>query len=249
MAEEAGNVIAARGIVKRFGALTVLDGVDVAAAAGEVVAILGASGSGKSTLLRCLNVLETPDRGALQICGENVRLSPPDEEQLRRLRQRAPMVFQHFNLWAHLTALENVAVAPRAVLKLPKREARELAAEMLRKVGVAERAGHYPSQLSGGQRQRVGIARALAMSPAAILFDEPTSALDPELVGEVLRVMRKLAEEKVTMLIVTHEIGFARELSDKIVFLERGRIAAAGPPSILDSPEHERLRRFVNGGE
>ncbi len=249
MADKTDLIIDARGIVKRFGGVTVLDGADVSAAAGEVVGILGSSGSGKSTLLRCLNVLEIPDGGTLSVCGEKIELSPPDEKQLRHLRRKVPMVFQHFNLWAHLTALENVAEAPRTVLGLSKKAARELAAEMLRKVGVAERAAHYPSQLSGGQQQRVGIARALAMSPSAILFDEPTSALDPELVGEVLRVMRALAEEKTTMLVVTHEIAFARELADKIIFLERGKITAAGPPSILDSPEHERLRKFAAGGK
>lgn len=244
-------IIDARGLVKRFGGVSVLDGADLSARAGEVVAILGSSGSGKSTLLRCLNVLEVPDAGSLSVCGEEVQLHPPDEKQLRRIRQRAPMVFQHFNLWAHMTALENVMTAPRSVLKVGKQQARESALDALAKVGIAERADHYPSQLSGGQKQRVGIARALAMSPAVVLFDEPTSALDPELVGEVLRVMRRLAEEKVTMLVVTHEINFARELADKILFLEKGKIAAQGPPSILDSdaPEHERLRRFIAGGK
>lgn len=242
------NLIEAHGLVKRFGELTVLDGVDLSAKAGEVVGILGSSGSGKSTLLRCLNVLETPDAGSLRVAGEDIQLSPPDETQLRRLRQKTPMVFQHFNLWAHMTALENVMEAPRTVLKMDKKEAHEWAMSMLDKVGAAERASHYPSQLSGGQQQRVGIARALAMSPAAVLFDEPTSALDPELVGEVLRVMRQLAEEKVTMLVVTHEIAFARELSDKVVFLEKGKIAVQGAPSVLDSPDNERLRQFLAGG-
>lgn len=241
-------VIEARGIVKRFGALTVLAGADLTTRAGEVAAVLGGSGSGKSTLLRCLNMLEIPDGGTLRACGEDLHPAPPDERRLLRVRQKMPMVFQHFNLWPHLTALENVMEAPRSALGMGKREAQELAMEMLSKVDVESRAGHYPTHMSGGQQQRVGIARALAMSPAAILFDEPTSALDPELVGGVLRVMRTLAEEKVTMVVVTHEISFARELADTVVFLDKGKIAAAGPPSILDSPEHPRLREFLSAG-
>lgn len=241
-------VIEARGIVKRFGATTVLAGADLTTRAGEVAAVLGGSGSGKSTLLRCLNMLEIPDGGTLRACGEDLHPAPLDERRLLRVRQKMPMVFQHFNLWPHLTALENVMEAPRSALGMGKREARELAMEMLAKVDVESRAGHYPTHMSGGQQQRVGIARALAMSPAAILFDEPTSALDPELVGGVLRVMRTLAEEKVTMVVVTHEISFARELADTVVFLDKGKIAAAGPPSILDSPEHPRLREFLSAG-
>ncbi|MGU9952046.1 MAG: amino acid ABC transporter ATP-binding protein [Gammaproteobacteria bacterium WSBS_2016_MAG_OTU1] len=239
------KIILAQGIVKRYGELTVLDGVDVTAAAGEVICILGSSGSGKSTLLRCLNLLEKPDAGSLCVCGEEVNLAMPDQSQLRRLRQQMPMVFQHFNLWAHMTALDNVMEAPRAVLGMSKAAAQARAMEMLEKVGIGERAMHYPAQLSGGQQQRVSIARALAMSPSVILFDEPTSALDPELIGEVLRVMRRLAEERVTMVIVTHEIAFARELSDKIIFLDGGKIIAEGPPSILESSDNERVRRFL----
>ena len=244
----ADALIEARALVKRFGDLTVLAGVDLCAAAGEVVSIIGASGSGKSTLLRCLNVLEIADEGELCVCGERIQLHPPRAQQLRLLRQRVPMVFQHFNLWAHMTALDNVMAAPRAVRKLSKKAARELALEMLAKVGGAAWAMHYPMQLSGGQQQRVGIARALAMSPSAILFDEPTSALDPELIGEVLRVMRQLADDKVTMIIVTHEIAFAREVSDTVVFLDQGKIVAKGAPAILDAPENVRLQQFLAGG-
>lgn len=242
------NLIEAREIVKYFGDVRVLAGVSLTAAAGEVVSILGPSGSGKSTLLRCINLLDKPDGGTLRVCGERIALDGTDAQQLCRLRSRVPMVFQHFNLWSHLTALDNVMEAPRAVLGLSKPAARERALHMLDKVGVAERAGYYPAQLSGGQQQRVGIARALAMEPQAVLFDEPTSALDPELIGEVLRVLRTLAAEKVTMLMVTHEIAFARELSDKVVFLDKGKIVAEGAAAMLENPDNERLRRFLAGG-
>ena len=225
-----------------------LDGVSLTAAAGQVVSILGPSGSGKSTLLRCLNLLEKPDSGTLRMDGEDIAIDGSDAGQLRRLRSRVPMVFQHFNLWAHLTALDNVMEAPRAVLGLSKREAQQRALHMLDKVGVAERASYYPAQLSGGQQQRVGIARALAMQPQAILFDEPTSALDPELIGEVLRVLRALAADKVTMIIVTHEIAFARELSERVIFLEQGKVVAAGAAAMLENPDNLRLRRFLAGG-
>ena len=240
------TVIEARGLRKCYQEITVLDGVAVRADKGEVISILGPSGSGKSTLLRCLNVLETPDDGVLQVCGENIALRPTVPAQLRRLRTRAPMVFQHFNLWPHLTALDNVAMPPQLALGLTRRAAQSLAAEMLNKVGLGERGNYFPSHLSGGQQQRVGIARALALSPQVILFDEPTSALDPELIGDVLRVMKQLAAEQVTMIIVTHEIDFARELSDRILFLADGEVCVDGTPSEIFSSQHPRLQRFLS---
>ena len=239
-------MVEARGLVRRFGETTVLDGVDLRAAAGDVVSILGSSGAGKSTLLRCLNVLEQPDEGELHLCGEAVALYPPQPSQLQRLRRQAPMVFQHINLWAHKTALQNVMEAPCAALNLSPQESRERALEMLDKVGVAEHAEKFPAHLSGGQQQRVGIARALAMKPAVILMDEPTSALDPECIAEVLQVLRTLAAENTTMLVVTHEIRFALEVSGKIVFLDRGKIAAEGKPDDIRKHEHPQLRRFFD---
>ncbi|MDM5147994.1 amino acid ABC transporter ATP-binding protein [Candidatus Persebacteraceae bacterium Df01] len=236
------------GLVKRFGDTLVLNGVDFQANEGEVVSLLGSSGSGKSTLLRCINLLETPDAGTLQVCGENIIPATATSEQLRRLRTQVPMVFQHFNLWSHMTALANVAEAPQQMLGMTKRQARELALAMLDKVGLAARADYFPTHLSGGQQQRVGIARALAMSPRIILFDEPTSALDPELIGEVLTVMRKLAEEQVTMIVVTHEINFARELSNRVVFLDKGVVCAEGTPEILVTPDNPRLQLFLSHG-
>ena len=247
------SVLAARGIHKSFAATPILSGIDIDADSGEVVAVLGPSGSGKSTLLRCLNFLSPPDEGRLYLHGEEIPLVKkhdgllPAAADLSRLRAQVAMVFQTFNLWPHLTALENVVLPQISTLKKPRREAREAAREALEKVGIGERADHFPAQLSGGQQQRVGIARALAMRPLAILFDEPTSALDPELVDEVLRVMRRLAEEKVTMIVVTHEIAFAREIAQRALFLDGGKVAASGPPAeIMDHPPTERLRRFLS---
>ena len=224
------SVLAARGIHKSFAATPILSGIDIDADSGEVVAVLGPSGSGKSTLLRCLNFLSPPDEGRLYLHGrrnparqKNTTVFCPPAADLSRLRAQVAMVFQTFNLWPHLTALENVVLPQISTLKKPRREAREAAREALEKVGIGERADHFPAQLSGGQQQRVGIARALAMRPLAILFDEPTSALDPELVDEVLRVMRRLAEEKVTMIVVTHEIAFAREIAQRALFLDGGQ--------------------------
>lgn len=246
-------ILAARGIHKSFAETPILRGVDIEAGGGEAVAVVGPSGSGKSTLLRCLNFLSPPGEGRVFLRGEEIELFKkadglsPSAADLARLRAQVAMVFQTFNLWPHLTALENVALPQIATLKKPRREAREAAREALAKVGLAERDGHFPAQLSGGQQQRVGIARALAMRPQAILFDEPTSALDPELVDEVLRVMRRLAEEKVTMIVVTHEIAFAREIARRALFLDGGEVAACGPPSeIFDHPPTERLRRFLS---
>ena len=262
-AQDAGApLLAAHGIVKRFGARTVLHGVSLAAARGEVVALIGASGSGKSTLLRCLNLLESPHAGRIVLAGEALELVPDrrdrdpagaalkarDPAALQRLRTRVAMVFQHFNLWAHMTALENVAEAPTQVLGLPRRVALQRAGQELQRVGLLARQGAYPAQLSGGEQQRVAIARALAMQPQVLLFDEPTSALDPERVGEVLRVMRALADEGRTMVVVTHEMGFAREVADRVVFLDQGRVAEEGPAhAVLDAPRSPRLREFLAG--
>ena len=254
---EAGAVtekLRAECIHKSFGAVEVLRGVSVRAQAGDVISMIGSSGSGKSTFLRCLNLLERPDRGSISIAGEMLGLRPSrggalqaaDARQLQRLRSRVAMVFQGFNLWAHMTAAENVMEAPIQVLRLPKAEARDRAGHYLDRVGMSHRMGSYPAHLSGGEQQRVAIARALAMEPAVILFDEPTSALDPELVGEVLRVMRMLADEGRTMLVVTHEMGFAREVSSRVLFLHQGAVEEEGDPrEILARPQSERLRGFL----
>jgi ABC-type histidine transport system ATPase subunit len=238
---------------KSFGSLDVLKGVSLSASNGDVISMIGSSGSGKSTLLRCINLLETPDAGEVHVGGELIRMTrtrhgarPSDHKQVDRIRTRLGMVFQSFNLWSHMTVLENVIEAPVHVLKKPKQEAIERAEALLAKVGIADKRDHYPAHLSGGQQQRAAIARALAMEPQLMLFDEPTSALDPELVGEVLRVMRDLAEEGRTMLIVTHEIGFAREVSSRTVFLHQGRIEEEGPPKdVFGNPRSERLRQFL----
>ena len=238
---------------KSFGRLEVLKGVSLSAENGDVIAMIGSSGSGKSTLLRCINLLETPDAGEVHVAGELIRMHktrhgsrPADHKQVDRIRTRLGMVFQSFNLWSHMTVLENVIEAPVHVLKQPKAQAIGRAEALLAKVGIADKRNHYPSHLSGGQQQRAAIARALAMEPQVMLFDEPTSALDPELVGEVLKVMRDLAEEGRTMLIVTHEIGFAREVSTSTVFLHQGRIEEQGPPNqVFGNPRSDRLRQFL----
>src|SRR3982751_2980682 len=231
--------VAIRDLRKRFGPLEVLKGVSMSAADGDVISILGASGSGKSTMLRCINMLEVPDAGEVAIAGEVIalkkdrrgRMCPADRGQVDRIRSRVAMVFQSFNLWSHLTVLENVIEAPVHVQKRPKAECITEAEELLDKVGIADKRDHYPAHLSGGQQQRAAIARALAMHPRVMLFDEPTSALDPELVAEVLRVIRALATEGRTMLVVTHEMGFAREVASEMIFLHQGRIEEQGPPS------------------
>src|SRR5688572_22036726 len=239
---------------KRFGDLEVLKGVSVDAEDGDVVAMIGSSGSGKSTLLRCINLLETPDSGHVYVSGELIRMRPTkdahalpeDWKQVDRIRSSLGMVFQSFNLWSHMTILENVIEAPVHVLKLPKKDAIERAEKLLAKVGIADKRNHYPSHLSGGQQQRAAIARALAMEPKVMLFDEPTSALDPELVGEVLRVMRQLAEEGRTMLVVTHELSFAGEVSDRVIFMDHGQIVEEGPPrAVLNNPQRNRTREFL----
>ena len=242
---------------KRYGAHEVLRGVSLTARAGDVITVVGSSGSGKSTLLRCLNLLEQPSQGRLLLGSEELALVPDrdgslrarDAKQLQRWRARLAMVFQSFNLWQHLTALQNVIEAPMQVLGLGKAEATERAQALLARVGVAHRAGTFPAHLSGGEQQRVAIARALAMEPEVMLFDEPTSALDPELVGEVLKVMRDLAAEGRTMIVVTHEMGFAREVSNHTLFLHQGLIEEQGPPrEVLAQPRSERLRAFLSGG-
>jgi arginine/ornithine transport system ATP-binding protein len=244
----------AEGITKRFGHNEVLKGVSVQARAGDVISMIGSSGSGKSTFLRCLNLLEQPNAGRIVLGQEELRLVPgkdgalkaADAQQLQRLRTQASMVFQHFNLWAHMTAIDNVMEAPVHALGLSPAEARERAERYLQKVGVFHRKDAYPAHLSGGEQQRVAIARALAMEPRVMLFDEPTSALDPELVGEVLRVMRAVAEEGRTMIVVTHEMSFAREVSNQVVFLHKGQIEEQGDPrEVLSHPKSERLQGFL----
>lgn len=244
-------------IHKRYGDNEVLKGVSLTANSGDVICILGSSGSGKSTFLRCINFLEKPDQGSVSLNGETLRIvtdsrgepHAADLDQLRRLRSRLAMVFQHFNLWAHMNVLGNVIEAPIQVLKISRSEAIERARHYLAKVGLDPRIEtQYPSSLSGGQQQRVAIARALAMEPEVMLFDEPTSALDPELVGDVLKVMQRLAEEGRTMLVVTHEMGFARHLASEVIFLHHGLVEEAGPPAALfDQPQSLRLRQFLSG--
>lgn len=253
MALPTRQVIEARNVSKAFGENTVLKDISLSVKRGEVVSILGPSGSGKSTFLRCLNRLEIPDSGSIKINGkplgyreEKNKLYELRRRDLARQRRAVGMVFQRFNLFPHHTALENVIEAPVQVLRRPKGEATRNAMDLLERVGLGDKAGHYPSQLSGGQQQRVAIARALAMEPDALLFDEPTSALDPELVDDVLQVMRSLAHDGMTMIIVTHEINFARDVCDEVVFMDGGLIVEKGPPSqILANPQHERTRRFL----
>ena len=243
-----------RNLTKSFGNLEVIRGLSLAAKKGEVICIIGSSGSGKSTLLRCINLLETPDSGEVLVNGELLKmkknkkgkLSPVDHNQVDRIRSKLSMVFQDFNLWSHMTVLQNVIEAPIYVQKIEKSAARKNGLQLLEKVGIAEKADQYPSSLSGGQQQRAAIARALAMNPDVMLFDEPTSSLDPELVGEVLKVMKSLAEEGRTMIVVTHEIGFAKEAASKVIFLDQGRIEEEGTPSnFFNNPQTVRLKRFL----
>ena len=239
---------------KTFGALEVLKGISLEAKQGDVISILGASGSGKSTFLRCINLLETPDSGEVRLGDEVIRMKtmrdgrtgPADRKQVDRVRSRLGMVFQSFNLWSHMTILQNVIEAPIHVLGRPKAECVAEAEALLAKVGIADKCHDYPARLSGGQQQRAAIARALAMRPDVMLFDEPTSALDPELVGEVLRVMRTLAGEGRTMLVVTHEIGFARDVSDRVVFLQNGLVDCDGRPSdVFGTGGSDRFKTFI----
>ena len=240
-------VLRCRDLHKSYGDLQVLRGVSATVHPGDVVSIIGPSGCGKSTFLRCLNRLESFQQGHLQVMGEDVSGSTLHWRQLRQLRIRVGMVFQQFNLFPHLTVLENLVMAPKQVLKLSITECQQRARHHLAQVGLAERADAYPGQLSGGQKQRVAIARSLCMNPAVMLFDEPTSALDPELVGEVLQVMRLLAETGMTMLVVTHEMRFAREVSSHVLFFNNGLIEEQGKPSeVFSNPQSHRLRSFLN---
>jgi ABC-type polar amino acid transport system ATPase subunit len=253
MAKPASNgpVLRLEGLHKSFGHLEVLKGIDLEVAAGEVVVIFGRSGSGKSTLLRCVNWLEEPTAGVVEVDG--IRLEPGHRtrgkrEEVRRVRMRCGMVFQEFNLFPHLTAAENVMEGPVTVRGVNRATARAQAVELLGRVGLADKAEEHPIRLSGGQKQRVAIARALAMEPSIMLFDEPTSALDPELIGEVLAVMKALATEtRTTMMVVTHEMGFAREVADRMLFLHEGEVVEEGPPSqVLSEPADQRTRTFLN---
>ncbi|KLU40042.1 MAG: hypothetical protein AA931_06750 [Peptococcaceae bacterium 1109] len=236
-------MIEVRSLYKNYGSLEVLRGVSLTVSRGEVVVIIGPSGSGKSTFLRCLNYLETPTSGEIFLDG--VQVDP--KRNLRQVRQEMGMVFQNFNLFPHMKVLDNLTLAPKKVLGLEAKAAEERARKLLGKVGLADKAESYPDALSGGQRQRVAIARALAMEPQVMLFDEPTSALDPEMIGEVLDVMKQLAQEGRTMLVVTHEMGFAREVGDRVVFMDEGLIVEQGPPQeVFSHPQEARTKEFLS---
>jgi polar amino acid transport system ATP-binding protein len=251
MADGSGAMLSLHGVCKRFGDLEVLRGVDLEVRKGEVVCVLGPSGSGKSTLLRCVNLLEPPEEGDIHLEERSICKGPgsgtgEQSWELDFVRRRVGIVFQQFNLFPHKSALENVTLAQEKVLDRPKSEARAKGTQLLERVGLGDKLSEYPERLSGGQQQRVAIARALAMDPQVMLFDEVTSALDPELVKEVLDTMRELAEEGMTMIVVTHEIEFAREVADRIVFMDAGLIVEQGPPSqVLDSPREERTKQFL----
>ena len=254
MPSKTSPVIEIRGLHKSYGDLQVLNGIDITAERGNVVALIGSSGSGKSTLLRCCNMLETSQQGSIHFQGEPVtwrgsghNRRPSDLSQVTRLRTNLSMVFQQFNLWAHMTILQNVMEAPVTVLKQNKVDVEARARDLLEKVGISEKSDAYPAQLSGGQQQRAAIARALAMEPQALLFDEPTSALDPELEQEVVRVIKGLASEGRTMLIVTHDMALARDVANHVVFLHQGLIEEEGPPSaIFGAPKSQRLQQFLS---
>lgn len=245
------NMISVRGLKKSFGQQTVLRDINLDIARGEVVALIGPSGSGKSTLLRCLNLLATPDHGVIKIGGECFDFDQTvpatlSDRTMARFRAQTGMVFQHFNLFPHMTVVQNVMEGPLTVLRRPKAHAHTQAMKLLAQVGLAEKAGMYPEKLSGGQKQRVAIARALAMDPEVMLFDEATSALDPELVGEVLNVIKQLAERGMTMILVTHEIAFAREVADKVIFMRDGVVVEAGPPAqVIDAPTQAATQAFL----
>ncbi|WP_271409637.1 ABC transporter ATP-binding protein [Pseudomonas sp. Q1-7] len=245
-----------RNLHKRYGDLEVLKGISLTAQDGDVISILGSSGSGKSTFLRCINLLENPHEGQILVAGEELKLKQSrngelvaaDHKQINRMRSEIGFVFQNFNLWPHMTVLDNIIEAPRRVLGQSRAEATEIAEALLAKVGIADKRHVYPTQLSGGQQQRAAIARTLAMQPKVILFDEPTSALDPEMVQEVLNVIRALAEEGRTMLLVTHEMNFARNVSSEVVFLHQGLVEEQGPPEqVFDNPQSARCKQFMSG--
>lgn len=245
MQAAAETVVQLQSVHKRFGALHVLRGVSFSIARGQVVAIIGKSGSGKSTALRCIDRLERVDEGQIRVCGHVVH---DPELDLRSLRRDVGIVFQSYNLFPHLTVLQNITLAPTSVKRTPAGEARALALDVLARVGLADKAENYPEQLSGGQQQRAAIARSLAMQPQVMLFDEVTSALDPELTGEVLKVMEKLAADGMTMILVTHEMAFARNVADKIIFMHQGQVWEQGSPEILANPSTPELRQFVGNG-
>ncbi|AQQ05326.1 peptide ABC transporter ATP-binding protein [Roseibium algicola] len=238
------NIIEIENVTKHYGAFAALSDIDLAIGEGEVVCVIGPSGSGKSTLIRCINLLESySDKGSIRVDGIPVQPGPT----LGQVRAEVGMVFQSFNLFPHMSVLKNVMLAPMRVRRTPAAEAAAKARELLARVGIAEQAGKFPGQLSGGQQQRVAIARALAMEPKVLLFDEPTSALDPEMVGEVLDVMRQLAGTGVTMVVVTHEMGFARQVADRVIFMDGGRIVETGTPAqIFDTPKEQRTRNFLS---
>ena len=245
--EEQGAVVSVRDVVKRFGATTVLDGVSLEIPRGQMVAIVGRSGSGKSTLLRCINALETIEGGTLRVCGHDV--GARDRLAVRELRRDVGIVFQGYNLFPHLTVERNITLALTAVKKLPQAQAREIAHGVLARVGLSEKAESFPEQLSGGQSQRVAIARSLALSPQLMLFDEVTSALDPELTGEVLKVMEDLKRQGMTMVLVTHEMAFARRVADVVVFMHRGRVWEMGPPEqLFTRPQSAEFQQFIGSG-
>ena len=236
-------ILQVRGLEKHFGKLEVLRGIDIEIAKGEVVAVIGPSGSGKSTFIRCLNLLEIPTGGTVLFEGQDLVSKSTD---INKVRQKIGMVFQNFNLFSNMTVLDNITVAPIRVKGLPKEQAEKRAMALLERVGLADKAGQYPATLSGGQRQRVAIVRCLAMEPDIILFDEPTSALDPEMVGEVLNVMKELAQSGMTMVVVTHEMGFAREVSSRVIFIDEGQIKEENEPKeFFSNPKNERLRDFL----
>lgn len=253
MIEQTDEMVHAEQIVKRFGNLTVLNGVDLSVKRGQVVVIIGPSGSGKTTLLRCINHLEKIDSGRIYVDGElvgyrdvNGKLVEDREENIARIRSRIGFVFQRFNLFPHMTALENIVEAPIFVLGQPREEVTQRAHDLLAKVGLSEKANAFPHKLSGGQQQRIAIARALAMNPKLMLFDEATSALDPELVGDVLKVMRQLADEGMTMAVVTHEMGFARDVADHVIFMDKSVIVEQGTPEqVFEHTQNERTRNFL----
>jgi ABC-type polar amino acid transport system ATPase subunit len=244
MTNEKDIIIQVKGLKKNFGSLEVLKGVDMEIDRGEVVVVIGPSGSGKSTFLRCLNLLETPTAGDILFHGKSILRK---DMKLDKYREKFGMVFQLFNLFENLSVLDNVTIGPRKVKKVAKEEADRKAMELLRRVGLQDKADSYPSQLSGGQKQRVAIARTLAMDPEVILFDEATSALDPEMVGEVLQIMRQLAEDGMTMVVVTHEMGFAREVGDRVVFMDGGYVVEEGNPrDVITNPQHKRTKDFLS---
>ena len=255
--QNAAPVVEIDNLHKSYGALDVLKGVSLTAHEGEVVALIGSSGSGKSTLLRCINMLEVPEQGSVKIAGEEIRLSgtpprrqPADEAQIRRIRSELGMVFQQFNLWSHMSVLGNVMEAPLHVQKRNRAEVEAAALEMLAKVGIRDKAESYPSQLSGGQQQRAAIARALCINPRVMLFDEPTSALDPELEVEVVRVIRLLADEGRTMILVTHDMDLAKTIAHKVVFLHLGKIEESGTPAeLFGAPKSARLQQFLRAAD